>query len=443
MENLRERLEAKASRLKNLRKEIADLREEVQNSAKKEGGPQWEGDTLISMKEATAEQLEVTVEALREQIAVAESPRQFGPDSPQNRYIRAKFEGKDVKTVLSAEEIETHIKDAPQAGHFMINELRNDAGVSPHDESGSPLVPVQIGPIGRRYTYYGGPAQLARQTQAGRTEIRIPLEQDAAFNAAADAPIQVLKGSTGISSKNAADLGEVSFLPKLFSHALDVTESMVRSSGFDVYGWVAGRNRRAIGMSCDNWFTNATPAANTTVGGVKGLAVTAETAGSGALTFDEIMDLYFNTPVIYREYSVEGEFGYQAPGQGSVGWLVSAAVEKLIANLKVANDDNRRVVNPDLRMAISRSFLGFPMRISNTLASGAIAAGQVPVIFGDWGCYQIYNFGGESMKMIQDTATSPTDSWEVRTNLYRDAGAVYSINDSWKAEALRSLTVKA
>ena len=456
MLNRKERLADVSGKVQELEKKVAEIRNQNKAAVASEGKIQFEAEIMTSQLESQLETLKTLEMTLTDEVAQEEFPRTFGPNSAANRFIRATVAEENVRETLSAEEYETFVAPTNEANSFLVGvqspEVR--AAVSPHDATGAPLVPVRVATMSERQKYYGGVAQMASQEDAGREQIRHPIDSadDSLASAAAPKNITSVNSSSANAFTLGADreLGEVNFLPRVGSASRAITESQLRSSGFDIQRYVERDNMKKIGRAWDIVFsTSARGGNNDPRGGVINLCEEGVTTrASGAVNLEDFIDLAYSVDPSYWLYDNEGEWGSNT-GEGRIGWVVSPLAHKALADLTVdprsaaSKTDIRRVWLTDIRTAIPRSLLGFPL-VMGSFANPA--ANALTAAFGDWSAYKIYNFGPTSMKVVFDTKTARYDGVEVWNYTYRDAGVVSGIKTVSSAlvtEAIKHMKVKA
>ena len=451
MEHVHLDVTALAEELKEIRAEQAKIDKQNREAVADSGKVNPDAEISSLRLEVKAQGVERRLESARRVAAEKIAPEHFGPNSALNRWVRAKLDGNRIEDHLSETEIDNHLKAADESGiqdnvgrfaNVIPTEVQN--AISPHDATGSPVVPVRVAELGVRYKYYGGVAQMAAQDTVQGESVRHPYDNaDASLNAAA-APKNIASTTSAFTITPDRNLGAVTFLGKLGAAGRAITGSQARMSNFDMDRYVDRTNRRQIGRAWDQWLTRVARTGNTDPrGGAVNLCKVGHTAASATdLTLQDFISLAFSVDPAYWQYDFEGEDGFPVPGMGRIGWIVAPGTQRALANLAVdpqsSSRDQRKIWLTNVREAIPTTFLGFPLRVGSLEDP---ATKKLPAMFGDFSAYQIYNFGPDTMDVIRDTTTAGTDSYQIWNYTYRDGGVVSGINADTAnvTEAFKSL----
>lgn len=169
------------------------------------------------------------------------------------------------------------------------------------------------------------------------------------------------------------------------TRTLKVSEELANDSAFDLGALIADDCARAFGAAEEKAFIEGTGVNEPTgilaaTGGIQDF-VTA--AGTTAVTFDEVFELYYALRAPYRKNAV---------------WLTNDATVKLLRKIK---DGNQQYIwQPAVTAGTPDLILGRPVYTSPYMP--AVAAGKVGMVFGDFGYYWIADRQARNFRRLDE-----------------------------------------
>ena len=204
-------------------------------------------------------------------------------------------------------------------------------------------------------------------------------------------PIVVSKGTASWIDEEAAypesddTFGQTSISAYKLATMIKVSDELLHDSVFDVASYIAREFARRIGAAEEEAFFTGngtgkpTGLLNTTGGAQVG--VTAKSAT--ALTFDEVMDLFYSLRAPYRRSAV---------------FLTNDATMKALRQLK--NDNGDYIWQPSVTAGTPDTILNRPVYTSTFMPT--IAAGAKAMVFGDMNYYWIADREGRKFQRLNE-----------------------------------------
>lgn len=163
---------------------------------------------------------------------------------------------------------------------------------------------------------------------------------------------------------------------------IKVSEELLNDSAFDLEAYISSEFARRIGAAEEEAFINGNGSGKPT--GVIGSAQVGVTAAAtNAITFDELIDLYYSLKRPYRTRAT---------------WLMADSTAKVIRKLK--DNDGQYIWQPSLTAGQPDILLGRPVAISDYVPS--IAAGAKVIAFGDFSYYWIADRQGRVLQRLNE-----------------------------------------
>ena len=339
------------------------------------------GDGLISAEDnATYEKMEADVIALGHEIERME--RQAAIDREMNAPTSKPLTGKpqtvsgDTKTGRATDEYKSafwNIMRKKAVPHEVYNALQvgtlTEGGYLAPDEYEHTLIEaLQDQNIFR---------SLARVISTSSGERKIPvvaskgtaawIDEEAAYPESDDA------------------FGQVSIGAYKLATMIKVSEELLNDSVFDVAGYIAREFARRIGAAEEEAFFigngtgKPTGILNTTGGAETGITA----ASATAVTFDEVIDLFYSLRAPYRRNSV---------------FIMNDSTVKALRKLKNGNGDY--LWTPSVTAGTPDTVLNRPVYTSTFMPT--LAASAKSILFGDLGYYWIADREGRSFKRLNE-----------------------------------------
>ncbi len=204
-------------------------------------------------------------------------------------------------------------------------------------------------------------------------------------------PVVASKGTAAWIDEEAAypesddSFGQVSIGAYKLATMIKVSEELLNDSVFDVPSYIACEFARRIGAAEEEAFFTGD-------GQGKPLGILAATGGAGtgvtaasatALSFDEVMDLYYSLRAPYRRSSV---------------FIMNDSTVKLLRKLKNGNGDY--IWQPSVTAGTPDTILNRPVYTSSYMP--AAEAGAKSILFGDLGYYWVADREGRSFKRLNE-----------------------------------------
>ena len=204
-------------------------------------------------------------------------------------------------------------------------------------------------------------------------------------------PVVASKGTASWIDEEAAypesddTFGQVSIGAYKLATMIKVSEELLNDSVFDVPNYIAREFARRIGAAEEEAFFTGN-------GTGRPLGILAETGGAqvgvtgakaDAVTFDEVMDLFYSLRSPYRRNAV---------------FIMNDATVKALRKLKNGNGDY--IWQPSVTAATPDTILNRPVYTSGFMPT--LATGNKTILFGDLGYYWVADREGRSFKRLNE-----------------------------------------
>lgn len=204
-------------------------------------------------------------------------------------------------------------------------------------------------------------------------------------------PIVASKGSAawvdeeGTYGESDDEFGQASLGAYKLGTLIKISEELLNDSAFDMESYIAKEFSRRIGAKEEEaFFTgNGTGKPTGILAATGGAQVGVTTAGSTAITADEVIDLYFSLRVPYRKNAV---------------WIMNDATVSAIRKLK--DGQGQYLWEPSLVSGVPNKILGCEVITSPYMPT--IAAGAKTIAFGDFSYYWIADRQGRIFKRLNE-----------------------------------------
>lgn len=204
-------------------------------------------------------------------------------------------------------------------------------------------------------------------------------------------PIVASKGSAawvdeeGTYGESDDEFGQASLGAYKLGTLIKISEELLNDSAFDMESYIAKEFSRRIGAKEEEaFFTgNGTGKPTGILAATGGAEVGVTTAGSTAITADEVIDLYFSLRVPYRKNAV---------------WIMNDATVSAIRKLK--DGQGQYLWEPSLVSGVPNKILGCEVITSPYMPT--IAAGAKTIVFGDFSYYWIADRQGRIFKRLNE-----------------------------------------
>lgn len=204
-------------------------------------------------------------------------------------------------------------------------------------------------------------------------------------------PVAVSKGTAAWIDENAAypesddTFGQISISAYKLATMIKVSDELLHDSVFDVPSYIAREFARRIGAAEEEaFFVGDGVGKPTGILSANGGAETGITAASAtAITFDEVMDLYYSLRSPYRKQSV---------------FIMNDSTVKALRKLKNGNGDY--IWQPSMTAGTPDTILNRPVYTSSFVPT--LAAGAKPILFGDLHYYWIADREGRRFQRLNE-----------------------------------------
>ena len=204
-------------------------------------------------------------------------------------------------------------------------------------------------------------------------------------------PVAVSKGTAAWIDENAAypesddSFGQISISAYKLATMIKVSDELLHDSVFDVPSYIAREFARRIGAAEEEaFFVGDGVGKPTGILSATGGAETGITAASAtAITFDEVMDLYYSLRSPYRKSSV---------------FIMNDSTVKALRKLKNGNGDY--IWQPSVTAGTPDTILNRPVYTSSFVPT--LAAGAKPILFGDLHYYWIADREGRRFQRLNE-----------------------------------------
>lgn len=163
---------------------------------------------------------------------------------------------------------------------------------------------------------------------------------------------------------------------------IKLSTEILQDSGIDIESYVRGKMFDALNDLEEQAFLNG-DGANKPTGVTNGLTAAVTTAAANAVTYEEVLELYYSLEKGYRANAV---------------FIVSDSFEKLLRLIKDGN--NTPIWQQGLSAGAPNTLLGRPIYTSEYLP--AVAKNVTPALFGDFKYYQIADRGTISLQRLNE-----------------------------------------
>ena len=254
-----------------------------------------------------------------------------------------------------------------------------------------------------RLSYYGGVARAAYSfTTSAGNEYRIPLADSASQKG-------VIQGAQGMQIPE-QDLPVISpagqqvifYARNSNSQWIKLTREMLVDPVLDIESYAQQIALRRLGRAWNEALTETQVGAGMPVGLVSAAAPGITAASATGFTWTELIELEYDVNRAYRSQDgEEGEGGLKPMMGGMIGWMVSDDAEKALKRL--ADDDQRPLWLPSIRDGRPNMLGGYPIVVNGDM--DAVATGNVPVLFGNFGYYGVRTVGEVEFFRFMDSNT--------------------------------------
>lgn len=178
--------------------------------------------------------------------------------------------------------------------------------------------------------------------------------------------------------------GQTSISAYKLATMIKVSDELLADSVFDIENYISREFARRIGAKEEEaFFIGDGSGKPTGIFNATGGAETGVTAASTAITFDDVMDLYYSLRAPYRNKAV---------------WILNDSTVKAIRKLKDGNGNY--IWQPSVREGEPDRILNRPYRTSIYVPE--LAAGSRVMAFGDFSYYWIADRQGRSFKRLNE-----------------------------------------
>ena len=179
--------------------------------------------------------------------------------------------------------------------------------------------------------------------------------------------------------------GQVAIGAYKLATMIKVSEELLNDSVFDIAAYIAKEFARRIGAAEEEaFFTgNGTGRPTGILSASTGAEVGVTAASATALTFDEVMDLYYSLRSPYRRNAV---------------FIMNDATIKALRKLKNGNGDY--IWQPSVTAGVPDTILNRPVHTSAFMPT--LAADAKTILFGDLGYYWVADRVGRSFKRLNE-----------------------------------------
>ncbi|MBQ7887133.1 MAG: phage major capsid protein [Clostridia bacterium] len=203
-------------------------------------------------------------------------------------------------------------------------------------------------------------------------------------------PIAVTKGTAAWIDENAAypesddTFGQISIGAYKLATTIKVSDELLHDSVFDVPSYIAREFARRIGAAEEEaFFVGDGVGKPTGLLAASGAEVGTTAASATAITFDEVMDLYYSLRAPYRKNAV---------------FIMNDSTVKALRKLKNGNGDY--IWQPSVKAGTPDTILNRPVYTSSYVP--VLAAGAKPIAFGDMGYYWIADREGRRFQRLNE-----------------------------------------
>ena len=132
-----------------------------------------------------------------------------------------------------------------------------------------------------------------------------------------------------------------------------------------------------------------------------------------------------------------GEGGFNAEMGGMTGYMISDSAEKALRVL--LDGDSRPLWVPSTREGVPNTLNGYPLVVNGNM--DAVAAGKIPVLFGNFSYYGIRTVSNVEIFRFQDSRTMQKNSIEILAFSRRDGRPMGALTSAL-CDAYAKMTIK-
>lgn len=179
--------------------------------------------------------------------------------------------------------------------------------------------------------------------------------------------------------------GQVSIGAFKLATMIKVSEELLNDSVFDVASYIAKEFGRRMGAAEEEAFFTGTGSGRPTgvLNAIGGAELGATAGKADALTFDEVMDLFYSLRAPYRRNAV---------------FMLNDSTVKALRKLKNGNGDY--IWQPSVTAGTPDTILNRPVHTSSYMPE--LGADAKPILFGDLGYYWVADREGRSFKRLNE-----------------------------------------
>ena len=204
-------------------------------------------------------------------------------------------------------------------------------------------------------------------------------------------PVAVSKGTAAWIDENAAypesddSFGQISISAYKLATMIKVSDELLHDSVFDVPSYIAREFARRIGAAEEEAFFVGDGVGKPTgiLSATGGAEIGVTAASATAITFDEVMDLYYSLRSPYRKSAV---------------FIMNDSTVKALRKLKNGNGDY--IWQPSVTAGTPDTILNRPVYTSSFVPT--LAAGAKPILFGDLHYYWIADREGRRFQRLNE-----------------------------------------
>ncbi|NLT14853.1 MAG: phage major capsid protein [Clostridiales bacterium] len=176
--------------------------------------------------------------------------------------------------------------------------------------------------------------------------------------------------------------GQIVITAHKIASRIIVSDELMEDAGFDLERYITEEFARRIGKKEEEAFLTG-DGIGKPLGVIQSALVGAVSGEAGTIGIDDVMDLIYSVGQRYRERAV---------------WLMSGDAHRVLYKVKSARGQN--IWQPSLIEGQPDLLLGKPVIVSDAMPT--VAAGNKPVLFGDFKYYVIGDRGRKSLKRLDE-----------------------------------------
>ena len=352
-------------------------------------------------------------------------------DAPLSRWLRKGENG------LEASERELYLGEISDGGipggggqTFVVKGATTSDTASAQEAVQEEIPPRLIDKL----AFYGGVSQMAQQFMTGTGgEFRMMQEDDSSQEG------EILAAqNTAVSAQDLGNIGVVTFTANTASSkSMVVAREATVDVNFDIAGYIDRQALRRLGRIWNKAFTTTQTGTGLPIGVVSSATAGLTTAVNTGFTYLEITNLIYTINRAYREGGEIGEGGFNAEMGGMTGWMISDSAEQALRVL--LDGDNRPLWLPSIREGLPATLHGYPLVVNGHM--DAVAAGKIPVLFGNFSYYAIRTVSNVELFRFQDSRTMQKNTIEILAFSRRDGRSIGALT-STLCDAYAKMTIK-